>query len=40
MCITDSFELYTWGKGEDGRLGHNNVDDVWIPKRVEFFKVK
>lgn len=39
MCINDMFQMYTWGKGEDGRLGHGNEDDVWSPKRVEHFKV-
>ena len=39
MCINDMFQMWTWGKGEDGRLGHGNEDDVWSPKRVEHFKV-
>lgn len=34
-CITVSGELYTWGKGRYGRLGHGDSDDQYKPKLVE-----
>lgn len=34
-AITVDGELYTWGKGRYGRLGHNDSDDYPKPKRVE-----
>jgi alpha-tubulin suppressor-like RCC1 family protein len=33
-------QLYTWGKGTKGVLGHGNEDDVPRPKLVEFFADK
>ena len=36
-CITKSGELYTWGKGRYGRLGHGNSDDQTTPKLVQAF---
>ncbi|CAL1297267.1 unnamed protein product [Larinioides sclopetarius] len=34
-CITSSGELFTWGKGRYGRLGHGDSEDQLKPKRVE-----
>ena len=36
MALTDSGELFTWGKGSDGRLGHgsNDVIDELLPRPV------
>ncbi|XP_022244118.1 E3 ubiquitin-protein ligase HERC2-like isoform X2 [Limulus polyphemus] len=34
-CITSGGELYTWGKGRYGRLGHGDSDDQLRPKKVE-----
>ena len=32
-------EVYSWGDGEEGQLGHeNSTDEVWNPKRIEFLK--
>ena len=28
-------ELYTWGYGANGRLGHGDSEDLMLPKRVE-----
>lgn len=36
-CITASGELYTWGKGRYGRLGHGDSDDQLRPKKVCYF---
>ncbi|GAB1604494.1 E3 ubiquitin-protein ligase HERC2-like [Argonauta hians] len=37
-CITANGELYTWGKGRYGRLGHGDSDDQTKPKVVEALK--
>lgn len=34
-AITSSGELYTWGKGRYGRLGHGDSEDQFRPKLVE-----
>jgi len=34
-CITSNHELYTWGKGRYGRLGHGDSEDQLLPKLVE-----
>lgn len=36
-CITASGELYTWGKGRYGRLGHGDSEDQLKPKLVRSF---
>lgn len=33
-CITSNGELYTWGKGRYGRLGHGDSEDQARPKLV------
>lgn len=33
-CITSAGELYTWGKGRYGRLGHGDSEDQPRPKQV------
>lgn len=33
-CITASGELFTWGKGRYGRLGHGDSEDHLKPKLV------
>ena len=37
-AITDSGELYTWGRGTYGRLGHGNSDDQNVPFQVNALK--
>ncbi|XP_021378315.1 E3 ubiquitin-protein ligase HERC2-like isoform X2 [Mizuhopecten yessoensis] len=37
-CITSSGELYSWGKGRYGRLGHGDSEDQPRPKLVEAMK--
>lgn len=32
--ITEVGELYTWGSGEDGRLGHGDMRDRTVPRKV------
>lgn len=35
MALTREGEVYTWGYGKHGRLGHGDEDDQMLPKRVE-----
>lgn len=37
-AITESGELYTWGSGSFGKLGHGNERNQTSPKSVQFFK--
>ncbi|KAE8720659.1 Regulator of chromosome condensation (RCC1) family with FYVE zinc finger domain [Hibiscus syriacus] len=38
--VTSKKEVYTWGKGTNGQLGHGNTDDRETPTRVDFLKDK
>ena len=35
--IDSKKQIWTWGDGGDGRLGHGNTDDVFIPKAIKGF---
>ncbi|XP_033632375.1 E3 ubiquitin-protein ligase HERC2-like [Asterias rubens] len=37
-CMTSSGELFTWGKGRYGRLGHGDSEDQLRPKLLEALK--
>lgn len=37
-AVTSYGELYTWGRGNYGRLGHGNCDDVSVPTVVAALK--
>lgn len=37
-ALTSRSELYTWGKGANGRLGHGDIDDRKSPTLVEALK--
>lgn len=37
-AVTADGELYTWGKGRYGRLGHGDSDDQLRPKLVDALK--
>ena len=37
-CVTEDGEVYTWGHGKNGALGHGNWDQVNLPKKVEGLK--
>eukprot|EP00824_Muranothrix_gubernata_P023399 TRINITY_DN6230_c0_g1_i1.p1 TRINITY_DN6230_c0_g1~~TRINITY_DN6230_c0_g1_i1.p1 ORF type:complete len:915 (-),score=216.02 TRINITY_DN6230_c0_g1_i1:947-3691(-) len=39
-CVDDKGQLYTWGAGEDGQLGHGERKRLSTPKRVEAFLQK
>ncbi|KAK9068155.1 hypothetical protein SSX86_012266 [Deinandra increscens subsp. villosa] len=36
--LTSRSEVFTWGKGANGRLGHGDTEDRNTPTLVEFFK--
>eukprot|EP01083_Nonionella_stella_P292024 993434_1 len=40
LCVCKDGEVYTFGHGGHGRLGHGNTDKQMIPKEVQFFKDK
>ena len=35
MALTGPGDVYTWGMGRDGRLGHGDYNDRWEPTIVE-----
>lgn len=37
-CITEEGEVYTWGAGKNGALGHGDWNEVDSPKKVEGMK--
>ena len=39
-AVTKEGDLYTWGQGENGALGHGKKRNVMKPKLVEFFADK
>ena len=34
MCLTTKKQVFTWGQGCYGKLGHGNEDDYFQPKEV------
>ena len=36
-AVTKNGDLFTWGSGEYGQLGHNNTADLIIPKKIGEF---
>lgn len=34
-CVTEDGGLYTWGRGANGQLGHGDMNDQPLPKKVE-----
>lgn len=40
MALDELGKLYSWGAGADGRLGHENSDDVYEPKLVSALEGK
>ena len=35
VCVTSDGEVYSWGAGRMGALGHGNTESVDLPKRIE-----
>lgn len=40
MAISDQGDLYSWGHGEGGLLGHGELDDEATPKIIQEFSKK
>jgi hypothetical protein len=38
LNISGDGEVFTWGRGTHGQLGHGNLDNVLHPKFVNFFQ--
>lgn len=38
MALTASRQVFSWGYGEDGQLGHGNQLDSQSPKEIEVFR--
>ncbi|KAL6845454.1 hypothetical protein ACP4OV_024949 [Aristida adscensionis] len=38
VALTSHGEVFTWGRGTHGQLGHGNVDNIPRPKFVEFLE--
>eukprot|EP00931_Biecheleriopsis_adriatica_P018476 TRINITY_DN12943_c0_g1_i1.p1 TRINITY_DN12943_c0_g1~~TRINITY_DN12943_c0_g1_i1.p1 ORF type:complete len:719 (-),score=181.78 TRINITY_DN12943_c0_g1_i1:57-2213(-) len=38
--VSESGEVYTWGCGKDGQLGHGDSKDVHIPRAVRYLQSK
>jgi len=34
-CVSESGVVYTWGRGQNGRLGHGSTENEILPKAVE-----
>lgn len=39
MCFTTCFRIFTWGCGQQGRLGHGTNDDVLEPLEIGFLSI-
>ena len=35
IAVTDDGQVYSWGRGKQGALGHGNMLDQFTPKRIE-----
>uniref|UniRef100_A0ACD5VWM6 Uncharacterized protein n=1 Tax=Avena sativa TaxID=4498 RepID=A0ACD5VWM6_AVESA len=38
IALTSDGEVFTWGRGTHGQLGHGNVENIHHPKSVKFFE--
>lgn len=38
VALTSNGEVYSWGKGNFGRLGHGSSEDQTTPMLLKFFK--
>ncbi|KAL4438108.1 hypothetical protein ABPG74_016887 [Tetrahymena malaccensis] len=37
MALSSSGQVYSWGLGEEGQLGHNDMETLNTPKMIEYF---
>eukprot|EP00741_Cyanophora_paradoxa_P009380 tig00000144_g9086.t1 len=40
MCLTDSGQVFTWGRGKHGRLGHGDEKDAFLPQEIDMLRSK
>jgi RCC1 and BTB domain-containing protein len=40
VALADTGEVYTWGNGDHGKLGHNDIAKVTLPKQVDVLQGK
>lgn len=40
VALTDTGDVYTWGNGDHGKLGHNDTNKVTVPKMVDVLATK
>mmetsp|Transcript_21239 Transcript_21239/g.27128 ORF Transcript_21239/g.27128 Transcript_21239/m.27128 type:complete len:558 (+) Transcript_21239:73-1746(+) len=40
VALTNDGNVYTWGNGDHGKLGHNNKKKLTVPQLVEYLKNK
>jgi len=40
LVLTDKQQVFSWGFGEMGSLGHASDADEWAPKRIDLAKIK
>uniref|UniRef100_A0A453FNY6 RCC1-like domain-containing protein n=1 Tax=Aegilops tauschii subsp. strangulata TaxID=200361 RepID=A0A453FNY6_AEGTS len=38
IALTSDGEVFTWGRGTHGQLGHGNIENIPHPKSVKFFE--
>ena len=38
VAVTEAGDVYSWGRGRFGALGHENSDDLNLPKKIEALK--
>jgi len=34
LCLSDDGRAYSWGEGDDGRLGHGDYESCTVPRRI------
>ncbi|KAJ0409787.1 hypothetical protein ATCC90586_005354 [Pythium insidiosum] len=37
-AVSSAGEIFTWGNGADGQLGHQVAESEWVPREVQFFR--
>ena len=37
LCLTDEGKAYSWGEGDDGRLGHGDGESCFVPRLIRGF---
>ncbi len=35
VCVTENGDVFSWGRGKFGALGHGTTDEIEQPKQVE-----